>query len=70
MDVPEASIMVVNHAERYGLAKLHQLRGRVGRGTRPARCFLIASKDSAERLKVLVKEHSGLQIAEIDLAHR
>lgn len=72
MDVPEASVMIVNHAERFGLAQLHQLRGRVGRGERQSRCFLVNAGDSAalRRLKVLAAEHSGLRIAEADMAHR
>ena len=72
MDVPEASIMIVNHAERFGLAQLHQLRGRVGRGSRPSKCFLVNAGESSawQRLGLLAQEHSGLQIAEADLAHR
>ena len=72
MDVSEASIMVVHHAERFGLAQLHQLRGRVGRGERHSRCFLVTAGGPAarQRLDLLAREHSGLQIAEADLAHR
>jgi ATP-dependent DNA helicase RecG len=44
IDIPEATVMVVEHAERYGTAQLHQLRGRVGRGTRPATCILLTSR--------------------------
>ena len=72
MDVPEASVMIVNHAERFGLAQLHQLRGRVGRGSRASKCFLVNAGESSarQRLRVLAEEHSGLQIAEADMAHR
>jgi ATP-dependent DNA helicase RecG len=69
VDVPEASVMVVEGAERFGLAALHQLRGRVGRGARPSRCFLISQEDSA-RLAILETSHSGFSIAEADLVHR
>ena len=69
MDVPEASIIVVEGAERFGLAALHQLRGRVGRGARPSHCFLITKEDSP-RLAILESSHSGFSIAEADLAHR
>lgn len=67
--MPEASIIVVEGAERFGLAALHQLRGRVGRGARPSRCFLITKEDSP-RLAILESSHSGFSIAEADLAHR
>lgn len=78
IDEPEASIMLVENAERFGLAQLHQLRGRVGRGKRPSRCYLIApaaeSSDradvAAERLRVLENSHNGLHIAEADLRIR
>ncbi len=69
VDVPEASVMVVEGADRFGLAALHQLRGRVGRGARPSRCFLIVAEDSA-RLAILETSHSGFSIAEADLVHR
>ncbi|CAL8466793.1 g6329 [Coccomyxa elongata] len=69
VDVPEASVIVVEGAERFGLAALHQLRGRVGRGARPSRCFLITKEDSP-RLAILESSHSGFSIAEADLAHR
>jgi ATP-dependent DNA helicase RecG len=74
VDVPEATVMVVEHAERFGLAQLHQLRGRVGRGNRESFCFLVTSRsageDSIRRLKVLESTSDGFKIAEADLAFR
>ncbi|EIE26488.1 P-loop containing nucleoside triphosphate hydrolase protein [Coccomyxa subellipsoidea C-169] len=69
VDVPEASVIVVEGAERFGLAALHQLRGRVGRGVRASRCFLITQEPS-QRLAILETSHSGFSIAEADLVHR
>ena len=62
IDIPEASIIVVEHAERYGMAQLHQLRGRVGRGHRASHCMLLATEASLERLKPLERSqvrHAG-----------
>jgi len=74
VDVPEATVMVIEHAERFGLAQLHQLRGRVGRGRRKSYCFLLtgrsAGEDSIKRLKVLEGTNDGFKIAEADLAFR
>jgi ATP-dependent DNA helicase RecG len=74
IDVPNATVMVVEHADRFGLAQLHQLRGRVGRGEAPATCFLIASLtcpgDGYERLRVMEETHDGFCIAEADLRIR
>jgi ATP-dependent DNA helicase RecG len=73
VDVPNATVMVVEGAERFGLAQLHQLRGRVGRGTAASRCFLIAdpaSGDAARRLAVLAGSNDGFAVAEADLAIR
>jgi ATP-dependent DNA helicase RecG len=74
IDVPNASIMVVEHAERFGLAQLHQLRGRVGRGGGEAFCCLIAdeaqSQESIERLGVMESSTDGFEIAEADLRIR
>jgi ATP-dependent DNA helicase RecG len=72
MDVAEASVMIVNHAERFGLSVLHQLRGRVGRSGRASKCFLVTAggEVSQERLQLLVEEHDGMRIAQADLAHR
>jgi ATP-dependent DNA helicase RecG len=74
VDVPEATLMVVENAEVFGLAQLHQLRGRVGRGRRPSWCALIAGKDAAPdaraRLAVLEQTSDGFVIAEKDLEAR
>jgi ATP-dependent DNA helicase RecG len=74
IDVPNASVIVIEHAERFGLAQLHQLRGRVGRGSDAAHCLLVAdwaqSKEARERLRVMTETRDGLRIAEADLAIR
>ncbi|KAF8062927.1 recG [Scenedesmus sp. PABB004] len=77
IDEPEASVMLVENAARFGLAQLHQLRGRVGRGARASRCYLFAPPDgepgaaaAAARLRVLERSRSGLEIAEADLRMR
>jgi len=74
IDVPEATMIVIDAAERYGLAQLHQLRGRVGRGDKPSRCCLIGSRDSdaasIERLEVLRQCNTGQAVAEADLRLR
>jgi ATP-dependent DNA helicase RecG len=74
IDVPEATVIVVTAAERYGLAQLHQLRGRVGRGGAPGRCFLIASANAGgqalARLETLARSSSGADVAHEDLRLR
>ncbi len=74
IDVPEATIMVVEHAERFGLAQLHQLRGRVGRGQAESFCCLVAGKergpDAIERLRTLERTNDGFEVAEADLRIR
>ncbi|MCK4536820.1 MAG: ATP-dependent DNA helicase RecG [Desulfuromonadales bacterium] len=74
IDVPNASVMVVEHAERFGLAQLHQLRGRVGRGEAGGQCLLIksvkCSEDGNKRLEVMKRTNDGFQIAEADLGIR
>jgi len=69
IDVPEATLVVVRDAERLGLSSLHQLRGRVGRGDRPARCLLLGDP-AAGRLQVLTTCDDGFAIAEADLLER
>ena len=73
VDVPNASLIVIENADRYGLSQLHQLRGRVGRGEHPAWCILISenrSPDTRARLKVLTETSDGFRIAEEDLKLR
>ena len=74
VDVPNASIMVVEHAERFGLSQLHQLRGRVGRGDEQSYCILLAgdkrSSEARERLAIMEETNDGFKIAEKDLEIR
>jgi len=73
LDVPNASIMLVENAERFGLAQLHQLRGRIGRGAHESQCILISSaknEEARQRLKVLEETADGFRIAEVDLKLR
>ncbi|MFM8525774.1 MAG: helicase-related protein, partial [Cyanobacteriota bacterium] len=73
VDVPEATVMMIDHAERFGLAQLHQLRGRVGRGAASSTCLLINDSNQAlarQRLEVLVRSSDGFEIAEMDLQLR
>jgi ATP-dependent DNA helicase RecG len=73
VDVPNATLMIVEHAERFGLAQLHQLRGRVGRGARPGTCVMVArgvSEDSEARLAAMLATSDGFAIAEADLRIR
>jgi ATP-dependent DNA helicase RecG len=74
VDVPAATVMVIHDAERFGLAQLHQLRGRVGRGGGAAHCLLLSqgsnSEDASRRLAAMVATHDGFVIAEEDLALR
>ncbi|MGH9093803.1 MAG: ATP-dependent DNA helicase RecG, partial [Acidimicrobiales bacterium] len=70
VDVPNATIMVIEDAERFGIAQLHQLRGRVGRGTSPSSCYLLGGGDTPEaaaRLQALVDSTDGFVLAEVDL---
>jgi ATP-dependent DNA helicase RecG len=73
VDVPNATVMVVENAERFGLAQLHQLRGRIGRGAHASYCILLAgakTPEALERLQTLVKHEDGFAIAEEDLRLR
>ena len=74
VDVPNATVMVVEHAERFGLAQLHQLRGRIGRGEEKSYCILIAptrmSDEARLRLETMVRTTNGFEIAETDLQLR
>jgi ATP-dependent DNA helicase RecG len=74
IDVPNATVMVVEHAERFGLAQLHQLRGRVGRGSQQSSCILLyqypITEDGRERLKMMTETTDGFLIAEKDLELR
>lgn len=74
VDVPNASVMLIEHAERFGLSQLHQLRGRVGRGAAESFCILLAqfqkTKEARERLKIMEETTDGFKIAEKDLEIR
>ena len=73
VDVPNASVMVIMNAERFGLSQLHQLRGRVGRGADQAHCFLVAdakSPESKQRIKAMLDTTNGFKLAEEDLKIR
>lgn len=74
IDVPDASIIVIENADRFGLAQLHQLRGRVGRGSTKSYCFLLISDNidqlARKRLSLFCNNHNGFEIAELDLQNR
>ena len=74
VDVPNATVMVIEHADRFGLAQLHQLRGRIGRGAARSYCLLIrgakVSEEGERRLDTMVRSNDGFQIAELDLELR
>ena len=74
VDVPNATVMVIEHAERFGLSQLHQLRGRIGRGAEKSHCVLVAparmTDDARARLETMVRTSNGFEIAETDLQLR
>ena len=74
VNIPNATIMVIESAERFGLSQLHQLRGRVGRGAEQSYCILMSgnkiSTEGQERLKTMVRTNDGFEIAEVDLKLR
>jgi ATP-dependent DNA helicase RecG len=74
VDVPNATVMVIEHAERFGLAQLHQLRGRVGRGAAKSFCILVTgrrvSPEAQQRLDAMVRTQNGFELAELDLQQR
>ena len=72
IDVPNATVMLIEHPERFGLSQLHQLRGRVGRGAEESYCILLGdvSPDAADRLNILVRSDDGFEIAREDLRLR
>jgi len=70
IDVPNATVMLIDHAERFGLAQLHQLRGRVGRGTGESYCILLSEAAGAERLRAFARTRDGFRVAELDLQER
>ncbi|MEW6055382.1 MAG: ATP-dependent DNA helicase RecG [Bdellovibrionota bacterium] len=75
VDVPNATVLIIEHAERFGLSQLHQLRGRVGRGTETSYCFLVtagggAAAPSFERLRAMERTRDGFKLAELDLQIR
>jgi len=74
VDVPNATVMVIEHAERFGLAQLHQLRGRIGRGGEKSHCILVAplrmTDEAAKRLETMARTSDGFEIAEMDLQFR
>jgi len=74
VDVPNASVMVIEHAERFGMAQMHQLRGRVGRGAAKSYCILVTgarvSPQAEERVSAMVRTQNGFELAELDLAQR
>ena len=74
VDVPNATVMVIEHADRFGLAQLHQLRGRIGRGTEKSHCILVAPKtivgEARDRIETMVATSNGFEIAERDLKLR
>src|SRR5205085_3008448 len=74
VDVPNANLMIIEHAERFGLSQLHQLRGRIGRGSAKSFCVLMTggkvSEEAEQRLSAMMRTTNGFEIAELDLQLR
>lgn len=74
VNVPNASVMIIESAERFGLSQLHQLRGRVGRGAEQSYCILMTSdkmtQESRKRIKTMVETNDGFRISEVDMELR
>ena len=73
LDVPNATVMLIENADQFGLAQLHQLRGRIGRGQHASHCILLAdikTEEARERLKIMTQSNDGFHIAEADLDQR
>ncbi|MGA7270740.1 MAG: helicase-related protein, partial [Acidimicrobiia bacterium] len=73
IDVPNATVMVIEDADRFGLSQLHQLRGRVGRGSHPGTCVLVAdptTPEGEERIAAMVRTTDGFELAQVDLGIR
>ena len=74
LDVPNATVMVIHHPDRFGLAQLHQLRGRVGRGSHAGQCYLVPDRwlpdETRDRLQIFCRTHDGFRLAEEDLRRR
>ena len=70
VNVPNATVMIIKNAERFGLAQLHQLRGRVGRGSEQSYCVLLSNDLENERLNIMAETNDGFKIAEEDLKQR
>ena len=74
VNVPNASVMIIENAERFGLSQLHQLRGRVGRGAEQSYCILVTGyklvEETRKRLEIMVRTNDGFEIAEADLKLR
>ena len=73
VDVPNATLMLIENADQFGLAQLHQLRGRIGRGTDDSHCILLTqgkTEEANERLKILEQTRDGFEVAEADLKLR